>query len=118
MKSLNWVQSIMLLAVLGLIAELSLAAEAERGPEEGGMCLGLVAKPLDGKEGFDVRVSLTNVCKHKIVLHGGSEFEEGGSVRDFLEGSVGIESYPDFEPWRGGLSVTDAKRTSPQPTLT
>jgi hypothetical protein len=118
MISLDWARSIMLLAVLGLSAGPVLAEESERGPEDGGMRLGLVAKALEGKEGFDVRVSLTNVSKHKIVLLGGWEFEEGGNVKDFLEGSVGIESYPEFEPWRGGLSVTDAKRTSPQPTRT
>src|SRR5436190_20293302 len=113
----NWVRNTGVLVVLGLSA-LASAAEPEPGPENGGMRLGLVATPREGdKEGFDVRVSLKNVSKRKIVLRSSWENDEGGSVKDYLEGSVGIESYPEIEPWRGGLQATDAKRTSPQPTL-
>jgi hypothetical protein len=92
-----------------------LAPQPEPGPEDGGLRLRLVVGPraTAGKEGFEVRLDLMNVSERAVTLQTGWELEEQGDVKDYLEAAASIDTFPQIEPWRGGLAARELRR-SPQ----
>jgi hypothetical protein len=88
----------------------------EPGPEEGGLRLRLVVtpRPEGGKEGYEVRLALLNTTSQDITLQAGWWHEtDKGDVKDYIEASTSIETYPAIAPWVG--QVFAGERTSQQP---
>jgi hypothetical protein len=108
-----------LLAVTLLISvSASTAEQPEPGPENSGLRLRLVVTPdaKSGKEGYDVRLDLLNSSKQDITLRANWWYEaDKGDVKDYLEGSVGIDAFPPCAI--PGAQVPIGNRTSPQPRL-
>jgi hypothetical protein len=94
----------------------------EPGPENGGLRSRLVVVPnleaaKGGKDGYDVRLDLLNVTDHPIVLRANWRHQiDDGNLRDYLEASTSIETYPPIAPWIG--QVMGPTRKSPQPEYT
>jgi hypothetical protein len=89
----------------------------EPGPESGGLRLRLAVipnSPEPGQEGYDVRLDLLNVSRADITLRANWRHQENdGDLKDYLEASTGIETYPPIAPWIG--QVMQGHRISPQP---
>ena len=104
------------LGMLTLLQALSVAADLEPGPENGGLRLRLVVTPKAEQDGeaFDVRVDLVNTSQRDITLQGGWKNDEAGSVLDYLEAAVSIECVPAMAPWIGGTQAS-LGRELPQP---
>ena len=88
----------------------------EAGPQNGGLRLRLVVadSPPRTPLGYDVRLEVLNVTSRPITLRAGwwSDLEKG-DVRDYLEASMSVETYPAIAPWMG--QVMAAHRTAAQP---
>lgn len=82
------------------------ATPSEPGPESGGLRLRLTIEPREKVEGFEVRIDLVNVSARPITLETAWEREDSGEVKDYVEAATSIESFPAFEPWKGGLPAT------------
>jgi hypothetical protein len=107
-----------ILPVLALLTLRSLADSAlpEPGPENGGLRLSLVVTPSSshGKEGYEVRLALRNISRQDITLQAAWSHEtDKGDLKDYIEESTSIETYPAIAPWVG--QVVLGHRASPQP---
>ena len=103
-----------------VIAPAARSADAPQpGPEEGGLCLRLIVKPVEGEAaGFDVQLDLLNVSKKAITLRAAwRDDRELGDVRAYLEAAASIESYPAVAPWIGGVMVPHRKLPQPEHVL-
>ena len=113
---IRWLMVTILVAAGLKTAALAAAALPEPGPEAGGLQLRLVVAPraAAGQEGYDVRVEVVNVTQRAITLRAGWWHEtDTGDVKDYIEASTSIESYPAIAPWVG--QVMAGHRKSPQP---
>ena len=94
----------------------SAAEPPEPGPENAGLRLRLVVadSPPRTPLGYGVRLEVLNMTNRPITLRAGwwSDLEKG-DVRDYLEASMSVETYPAIAPWMGQLA--DGHRTAPQP---
>ncbi len=91
--------------ILAVLISRALGGLPEPGPEDMGLRLRLAvsARPTGGKEGYEVKVDLVNASGEPVPLrahHWRSERHDGG-FKEFVEAAVGIESYPEIEPWLG-----------------
>ena len=106
-----------LLALTSLISQATEAfAQPESGAENGGLQLRLVVLPHPeaGKEGYDIRLVLQNTTNQDIALRAAWWYEtDKGDVKDYIEASTSIETYPAIAPWVG--QVVAKHRTAPQP---
>lgn len=90
--------------------------EPEPGPEDAGLRLRLAIAPHPdaATEGYDVRLDLLNVSADDTVLTAEWLHEsDHGDLKDYIEASTSIESYPEVAPWVGGVELEP--RVSPQP---
>ena len=97
-------------------AFVSAAEPPEPGPENGGLRMRLVVVPHVRAhfESYEVFLDVLNVTNRPITLRAGwSNDQEPGDVRDYLEASTSIETYPAIAPWMG--QVRAAHRTVAQP---
>jgi hypothetical protein len=95
---------------------LGVPALPDPGPANGGLQLRLlvIPRPDAGKGGYEVHLDLLNVGSRAITLRAGWWHEEDkGDLKDYLEASTSIETWPPITPWTG--QVMAAHRTSPQP---
>ena len=94
----------------------TVASTPEPGPENGGLRMRLVVVPnsAGGQEGYEVRLDVLNVTNRPVKLRAGWwQDQERGDVRDYIEASTSIETYPAIAPWMG--QVMAAHRTAAQP---
>ena len=94
------------------------AEPPEPGPENAGLRarLVVVAHPLPASEGYDVLLEVLSVTNRPITLRAGwGHDQELGDVRDYIEASTGIETYPPIAPWIG--QIVAPHRTAAQPEL-
>jgi len=67
-----------------------------------------------GREGYEVRLDLINTAKQDVTFRAGWWYErDQGGVKDYIEASTSIETYPPIAPWAG--QVMGPHRTTPQP---
>ena len=109
----NW----LIPALLGVTSLAAPAlAQPDFGPENGGLRLRLVvsAHSNEGKEGYDVCLDLLSATNRTVTLRAAWWHEtDKGDVKDYIEASTSIETYPPIAPWEG--QVLAAHRISPQP---
>lgn len=78
----------------------------EPGPERGGLRLRLIAGPSERNDGgYEMRIDILNTSASDVTLRTAWERDNTGTLAEYLEAATSIESYPAFEPWKGGLQA-------------